>query len=788
MSSRPVLAVTMSTVAGAALGQSRGSLVVRHCNPLSSVLAAHNLPPFVIVQRLRSLLAYIWPISRTSAPTWICFVGTMYMFWAKIFLTRRETNAVRVKKQKKKRLVEEQIISINRYVAKEREKPEGERKMPEASRVYKLLWDEVQGCRMTTYGIDESTNEFQSVADLLKESIQRELLKCTNLTERAREAKRAKRGGKISLEQQSEEKVNAAEAAEDFKALAEHESGEKLKGKIAFLKEVTKNLGPTFINSDDEAKAKTLLKTVKAEQQAQNMALVKLIRPLAPKIAFVISIATINGMLRGVFHQIRYWLLAIEQVGNGDLKAGTATLLFLWGGHLLIQSTDLLESTFAQHVESKLGQSVRNGVLNAMVRQDYEYFYRNSPGVLQDRLNRDANELGNNVIRFPARNCSRVANIITIIIQLWFNTPGRLLIPALVPMLIMSTTMRYTFKAFRRMHQRQRRVEEDSIKQTSEVLREIKTVRQFAMEQKEAANYMRSGLARHYMVEGAFVLRQSLNRLLWSFFDSGLALTIFMGFPFLRSGQLSVTDMTDLWCKVSFNLTFGIQALINDLQEAQQLLEPLGRICDLLDAKPLIEPNPATDPNSIEVKTHEQLSKLLDMCEVKQAESASGWQRKRSIASQELADAKPDDALPFWPGQGQQLVALTCADYEYIQVLDASTIQVKKLEFPVRMTFSTKLRPLKFKGKIEFKNVVFRASSKLSTAALSVLNVLKFWLHAAYAYFQVIQQISASQFSARCHSWSSQDRRWHLLVRLAAAKAPVCNCFSACTRHWMARS
>ena len=145
------------------------------------------------------------------------------------------------------------------------------------------------------------------------------------------------------------------------------------------------------------------------------------------------------------------------------------------------------------------------------------------------------------------------------------------------------------------------------------------------------------------------------------------------------------------------------------MQQAQQLLEPLGRICDLLDAKPLIEPNPATDPNSIEIETHEQLSQLLDMCEVKQAETASGWQRKRTVASAQLADAKPDDSLLFWPEKGQQLVSVMCADYEYVQVCDASSIQTQKFEYPVRLTFSTKLRPLKFKGKIEFKDVVFRA-------------------------------------------------------------------------------
>ena len=47
---------------------------------------------------------------------------------------------------------------------------------------------------------------------------------------------------------------------------------------------------------------------------------------------------------------------------------------------------------------------MRNGVLESMVRQDYEYFDKNSAGILQERLNRDANELGNNMIMFPARN------------------------------------------------------------------------------------------------------------------------------------------------------------------------------------------------------------------------------------------------------------------------------------------------------------------------------------------------------------------------------------------------
>ena len=231
----------------------------------------------------------------------------------------------------------------------------------------------------------------------------------------------------------------------------------------------------------------------------------KLIKPMMGKIALVIGVATVNGILQGIFHQLRFWNMAVEQVSQGGLAEGRATLLFLLGGHVLIKALGLIERSFTNFAEYKLGQSVRNGVLNAMMRQDFEYFYRNSPGVLQDRLNRDANELGNNVIRFPARNCARVARILTVLIQLIVNQPLRLTIPALIPMIVMSTTMRFSFKMFHRMHQRARRVEEDSIKDTAEVLREIKTVRQFAMETNEAANYARAGEGRYQMVERIFV-------------------------------------------------------------------------------------------------------------------------------------------------------------------------------------------------------------------------------------------------------------------------------------------
>ena len=51
----------------------------------------------------------------------------------------------------------------------------------------------------------------------------------------------------------------------------------------------------------------------------------------------------------------------------------------------------------------------RNGVL-AILRQDFQYFDRTAPGVLQERLNRDAAELGQDLIRFPQRLIHRLAD------------------------------------------------------------------------------------------------------------------------------------------------------------------------------------------------------------------------------------------------------------------------------------------------------------------------------------------------------------------------------------------
>ena len=60
-----------------------------------------------------------------------------------------------------------------------------------------------------------------------------------------------------------------------------------------------------------------------------------------------------------------------------------------------------------------------------------------------------------------------------------------------------------------RSEEKQRKITESSLAATSEILKEVKTVRQFAQEPEETANYRRGELARHTFVEAEYVTKRT---------------------------------------------------------------------------------------------------------------------------------------------------------------------------------------------------------------------------------------------------------------------------------------
>ena len=234
-----------------------------------------------------------------------------------------------------------------------------------------------------------STGNFQAIEALLRETAKDELHQCTKLTRRAREMRLKKRSPSTPTFMDGNDE--GAVDIEELKALGEHESGEKLKNMIVFAKNVRKNLGKSFIDMAQLKAAEKLKKTVFSDQSRNTKMLSTLVQPLIPNIAFVLLLSAWRGIGRGIFHQIRHWSDAIELAAKGDVPAAARMLAFVWAGHILLQMTEYIELTYSKNTESRLGQSVRNGVLESMVRQDYEYFDKNSAGILQERLGREEN-------------------------------------------------------------------------------------------------------------------------------------------------------------------------------------------------------------------------------------------------------------------------------------------------------------------------------------------------------------------------------------------------------------
>ena len=77
------------------------------------------------------------------------------------------------------------------YAENERTKAEAERKMPEARRVYSLLWDETFTCKVTRYGLKPTDDRYVQTEALLTETLHDELRKCIELTRTARDLRLA---------------------------------------------------------------------------------------------------------------------------------------------------------------------------------------------------------------------------------------------------------------------------------------------------------------------------------------------------------------------------------------------------------------------------------------------------------------------------------------------------------------------------------------------------------------------------------------------------------------------
>jgi hypothetical protein len=646
-----------------------------------------------------------WPISEKSLQQWCVLFCLMMVWWYYKFILNMGIKplALRQDEHTQNQSIVLRMKAVLQHVKVQAPKQLGdgaEKENPGAKLLYSLLWDDTREVRITAHGEQDVHDEIEALFNRCHE---KELNNTIRLTRAARK---------------SLSKIQDAEDLKDnVKELAEHASGEKLHAAIIFAGSVQKNLGPSCALPEKLLEeAKVLANHVSENSAAKQKTLFLIMKPGLPLIGCMVITVILNAALRAQFQTIGTYAEIIE-TAKDDLPLAYTLLFNCWVGQLLIEGVQRLESCCEHRSYTRFIHRLRVAMMGALVQQDTEYFDKISPGVVQERFSRDTQTLADNLLALPRRNLARVVSIVVSAFSIFYSMPLDFCIVAMLPLVVGVPIQYFAFRYTGRLFSRQSKIHDENVASTSQILREIKTIRQFAMEPWEAARHGRQGLASQIECEEIFVKKRICDLFFWCFFFSMFCVTLYLGIPHVTSGAMKISQLLGVITKINFEMAFPLRSIFDDIPLIEKTLPPLGRICDLLEAVPAIEPR--TDPAYVDVANAVQMQKLLSLCETTDKAAAGDTDSGKSdrtvltTSRVSLSFTKSSISDPA-PVRNAQLVFLRSADLGYKVVTDKQALLDKlcsteitglaRLSYPVRAVFSKGLRPAHFKGQIEFKN------------------------------------------------------------------------------------
>merc|ERR1719343_118260 len=165
-----------------------------------------------------------------------------------------------------------------------------------------------------------------------------------------------------------------------------------------------------------------------------------------------------------------------------------------------------------------------------------------------------------------------------------------------VPVPIIAISCNYIIRFMRALGQRQRKIGEHVAANTMEVLKEIRTVREFAMESEEAEKFAANSAYRCEIEQYASGMHHIiLISPLCCMFEGMRFLCTYLGGQFVAAGQLTPGQAV-MAAGLAGDMTHIIRNFFDIIPEIVSTLQPLGRVCDMLSAEPKIEPHPGSEP------------------------------------------------------------------------------------------------------------------------------------------------------------------------------------------------
>jgi len=441
-------------------------------------------------------------------------------------------------------------------------------KEPEASKLFDILFDESEEGLVTKLGIPQDEPRFLKVRNLLQRAMEKELQDGVMKTKKAR--------GMLKMEDD-----------DDKKALAEYEDGSKLQNSVKLCKEkVLKYLGNDFITSASLTEAIDLTKEVAREQRRTVGTLLAVAWQFVPLYVVGCLCSSVDAIFYSILLSMQNQVAeqAAEKDGLQKAKEGCITILI---GFALSQMFDRFGRLCMSKVSSNFQLKLKSTVMHALVRQDVEYFDKHNAGALQERLNRDASELSQNFFGLPGMVFRSIASLTGQAAYLYQLAPDMFL-RTMMPIPLAACCQYFLFKYLRTLMARTRALSERAASSTIEIIKEIRTVREFGMDFTEAEQYASNATYANRITESTGVTRSGVFFLLTMLTQASKMVNLYQGAGQVHDGILKVTDLIVIVTMAS-QLTWKIESLFNTIPKLANTMEPAGRICELLSSKPKIE-------------------------------------------------------------------------------------------------------------------------------------------------------------------------------------------------------
>jgi ABC-type multidrug transport system fused ATPase/permease subunit len=537
----------------------------------------------------------LWPPSRSSCPFWL-LSGVAFAIAVKwIFFSSEESEEAAIVRKQKKRLILAQMGQALKWdqeenpESKEEEKEpkeekdekEEKKRPPSAKDLFEMLYDDVEDRHVTEFDIKETEDPYKSALVLFKQRISEDLRDAVRYTTLARKTMEDK---KVDLD------------AEDLKFCAQFLDGTKLTELIELCEQkIRKRFGKSYIPKDLFSEAKNTKKELEMTQRKGIFMLIPMVAPLLPLYGLAVLLMIFDSSFGALtWHGMSTILDGID-AGTMTLSELRRLCLSNYVIFLFCIFSHLTSRAIVCRVTSQFRLQVRSQVMRCMVRQDMAFFDIFPSGILQERLNNDAEQLASKLFDIPMNIIHNTFMLISNVYVV-YTMKRELFYMIFIPMPVVSIAQYFIIKFMEKLGERQRKIAEHSAAGTMEVLKEIRTVREFAMEMEEADNFHANSSYRAGIEEWG----EAVNHILFIAPLVCMFVASRLGSTYLAGTYVAVKAMTvGQAIQVGF-IGDHLQHVIRDLMmmtpDIIKVMNPLGRVCDMLASEPKIEPLPDDEP------------------------------------------------------------------------------------------------------------------------------------------------------------------------------------------------